>query len=62
MTWEKGADLLGVRAQVREALSRKVSRERVGAELEGMFQGAPARRSCWLIHGCSSFHYTFSSL
>ena len=40
-----GADLLRMHAQVREALSRKVSRERVGAELEGMFQGAPARRS-----------------
>jgi hypothetical protein len=33
-------------AQVREALSSKISRERVGTELEGMFNGACVPRFC----------------
>lgn len=33
--------------QVRDALCKKVSRERVGAELEGMFNGALALLSCF---------------
>lgn len=32
--------------QVRDALCKKVSRERVGAELEGMFNGALALLPC----------------
>ncbi|KAF6258483.1 hypothetical protein COO60DRAFT_1460658 [Scenedesmus sp. NREL 46B-D3] len=48
------------RVQVREALGSKVSRERIGTELEGMFNGASPAAAVRLLHQLCLFPQVFT--